>query len=363
MTTLDLHRSIARASSQWAPWALLSSLPIAIAACGGGAFTSGGNSGPNDAGAGSLPDGNAIGQNQACGDRAHANCIEIQTCSVEVLATTYGDEGTCEMQLKLFCLNSLAVATNGNSAAQAEACARAFGTEPCTDYFDLKPVAACVQAKGSFDDGTPCVFAGQCATGFCAIVPGAACGVCAEAPMPGDSCAALTTCGQTLTCLSATKQCVGYATQGAPCGSGQPCGAGLFCVGATAAQQGMCQPAIEQMDAGCDPQGKTGSGCDRLASLTCNSMTKQCAPIVFAAAGQACGANVGGQFAACAGAATCVAQTTDAGPPSICVPAASENAKCDLVAGPFCLDPERCIVTDDASTSGTCQFPSATACP
>ena len=359
---LNPHGYFARA-----PWprALLAWLSIAATSCGGGAFTSGGD-GPTEAGPGSLPDGGVVGQNQACGDRAHANCLEIQTCSAEVLATTYGDEGTCETRLKLFCLNSLSAATNGNSAAADEACAQAFANESCTNYFDLSPEPACVQAKGSLDDGKPCAFAGQCATGFCSIVPGAACGVCAEAPMPGASCAELTTCGQTLTCVSATKQCQAFAAQGAACGSAQPCGAGLFCVGAattaTSMQSGTCQRAVEQMGAPCDPQGKTAPGCDRLASLTCNSATKTCAPLAFAAAGQACGGNVGNQFAACAGGATCVAQSSDAGPPSICVPAASDGAKCDLVAGPSCLDPARCI-TGDGSTSGTCQFPSATACP
>jgi hypothetical protein len=358
MTTLDLHRRVARRSSAttpsapWATWIAAASLSITAVACGGGAFTSGADA-----------DGGTIGQNQACGDRAHANCLEIASCSAEVLATTYGDEGTCETRLKLFCLNSLAASTNGNSAGLTEACAEAFASEPCTDYFDLSPAPACVQAKGQLDDGMACAVAGQCATGFCAIAPGAACGTCAEAPMPGDSCAALTTCGQTLTCVTATKHCQAFATQGAACDNGSPCGDGLFCVGASTTQQGTCQPAVEQVGAACDPQGKTGPGCDRLASLACNTMTKQCAPLAFAALGQACGANVGNQFAVCASAATCVAQATDAGPPSICVPAASDGAKCDLVLGPFCLDPARCIVTGDASTSGTCQFPNAMACP
>jgi hypothetical protein len=345
-----------------------------VAAGCGNAFIAGGDAVLNDAAAdavvaapndgdGAAGDGSLIGQNQACGDRAHANCLEIQTCSAEVLTTTYGDEGTCETRLKLYCLNALAAGSIGNNAAHTEACGQAFSHESCSDFFDLNPQTACVQPKGSLSNGKSCALPGQCESGFCAIVPGSACGLCADAPMPGDPCDKLTTCGQTLACVNATKQCQAFALQGAACGSGSLCGADLFCVGASSTAQGTCQPAVEQAGSTCDPQGRTGAGCDRIQGLTCNSVTKQCAPLVFAAAGQPCGANVGDQFAACANAATCTPQGGEAGAASVCVPTASDGAACDLALGPGCLEPARCIVTDDAGTRGTCQFPDTRSCP
>ncbi len=335
---------------------------FAVVGCTGSAFSTAGADAGGDAVNGEAA--TAIGDDQACGDRAHANCLKIQTCSAEVLSTSYGDEGTCETRLKLNCLNALAAASNGNSAQAAEACASAFAGLSCADFFDLKPATACMQSTGDRATGQPCGVPGQCATGFCAIVPGSACGTCAPAPKAGDSCAQLTACGQLLVCLASTKQCTAYAVQGDACDSGQPCGAGLFCVGATPAASGTCQPAVEQVASPCDPQGKTGPGCDRLAGLTCNTVTKECAALAFGAAGQPCGADVNNQFGACANAATCLAPVTAdaAAGASTCVPVAADGAACDSLMGPNCLEPARCVLSGDAGTSGKCQFPDPLAC-
>jgi hypothetical protein len=209
--------------------------------------------------------------------------------------------------------------------------------------------------------------AGQCETGFCAIVPGNACGLCGPVPQAGDSCATLTTCGQFLACDTTVEQCSTFAAAGAPCNRSQLCGDGLYCVGATSTESGVCQPAVEKVGATCDPTGKTGPGCDRLAGLTCNSTSDECATIQFVAAGAPCG-TVGDQLVLCAAAGTCsTAIGVDAGAGEICSPPANDGASCDLVSGPFCREPARCIVSGDAgtssgATSGTCQLPSAAGC-
>ncbi len=187
---------------------------IATSGCSGNQFM-----------ASSADAGPIISEDQACGDRAHQNCLKIATCSAEVLTTTYGSETACETRLKLNCLNTLAAASNGNNASSAEACAQAFPAWACNDYFDLRPPAACAQSKGGLSNGQTCGVPGQCQSGFCAIDPGSACGTCAPVPQAGDSCAALTSCGQLLTCFAATKTCVAFAAAGGSCGSGQPCGA------------------------------------------------------------------------------------------------------------------------------------------
>jgi hypothetical protein len=340
-----------RSSSRFA---FLFALACAASACGGNQFTL---AGTEDAGG----DGGTLTADQACGDNASARCQKIATCSSELMTTTYGDEGTCAAQLKLNCLNGMSAPSAGGTPQTTEACAQAFATWSCDDYLNDNPPAACVQVKGTAATGQPCGFAGQCQTGFCAIVPGNACGTCAPVPQAGASCASLTTCGQLSACqTTTTEQCATFAPAGASCGRGLPCGAGLYCVGSTATTTGSCEPAVEQVGASCDPLGKAGPGCDRLAGLTCNSVSRECATIVYAATGQACG-TVNDQTALCASAGTCApAAGMDASAGETCSPTATNGAACDLVLGPFCRDPMRCIVSGEGGTQGTCQLQSAT---
>jgi hypothetical protein len=333
------------------------SLACLASACGGNPFYAG------DAGV----DGGALTEDQACGDNAHAHCIRIQQCSLYVLTNDYGDEGTCETRLKLNCLNALAAPSSGNTAAKSEACALAYPSWSCSDYLNGNPPAACVQATGSLGAGARCAFPGQCQTGFCAIVPGNACGVCAPAPSAGDRCDTLTTCGTPgltgLTCDTNVQKCSSFAPSGAPCGRSQLCGDGLYCVGSTSTTNGTCAPAVEDAGLACDPTGKTGAGCDRLADLTCNSASSTCAGIQYSPTGGPCGNGVNDQFASCANAATCGAPVgADAAAGETCTPTAGDGSACDLAYGPFCRAPARCIVTSDAGTAGTCQFPNALGC-
>lgn len=331
-------------------------LAAALAGCGGNQFVTSDDAGIADAGSVTLE--------QACADSAHYHCLKIQTCSIELLTVNYGDEPTCENRLKQSCLNSLTAPSTGGSPARTEGCAQAYASWSCTDYLNDNPPAACVQAVGSLASGQPCAFPGQCQTGFCAITPGSMCGVCGPVPQAGDSCATLTTCGQLLACDTTVEQCSTFAAAGAACDRAQLCGDGLYCVGSTSTSSGICQPAVEQAGATCDPLGKTGPGCDWLAGLTCNSVSNQCATIVLSAAGQPCGSDVNNQLALCASAGTCGAAIgADAAAGETCSPTAEDGAPCDLVNGPFCRDPARCILSGDSGTAGSCLFPNALACP
>jgi hypothetical protein len=299
---------------------------------------------------------------QACADSAHAKCTRLQTCSAADVETRYGDEQTCESREKRSCANALAAPGNGNNPTKTEACSQEYATWSCTDYLDTANVpAACKQASGSVADGAACAFAGQCASGFCAIVPGSACGTCGAPPSPGASCAQLTNCGQGLVCTFDTQVCVVYAASGAPCGKGAPCGAGLSCVGADAATatMGTCQAAVAASGATCDASQKTGPGCDRNLGLQCNSMSKQCATLTFGAGGQPCD-DVNNQFTPCSASGQC--STTMGGMAGTCTAAAADGAACDVMAGPPCLNPARCVVGSGGGTAGTCQLQSSTAC-
>ncbi|HZU85408.1 MAG TPA: hypothetical protein VE987_20895 [Polyangiaceae bacterium] len=300
---------------------------------------------------------------QACADEAQASCTHLQSCSPADLAARYGDETTCENGLKTNCENALAAPSTGNDPSKTEGCAKAYAGWACADFLNNESIPrACEQATGALAGGAACAFPGQCSSGFCAIVPGRACGVCAPAPAPGDSCAQLTTCGPGLVCTTDTQTCAVFGASGAPCGKGAPCGAGLSCVGASAAApaMGSCQAAVGASGAPCDPTQRSSAGCDRSAGLVCNAATKTCVALVFASGGQACG-DVANQNTPCGASGQC--STSASGMMGTCTAAALAGSPCDLVNGPPCIPPARCIVDSDGQSSGTCAFVSASSCP
>jgi hypothetical protein len=320
---------------------------VGSVACSGSSSGGGGNSAANAA---------------ACAALAKSVCGELQMCNPYVLDGDYGDEPTCETRQVLNCTNALAAPSTGATASSENACAMADMSLSCSDDLNHVTPAPCNVQPGTAANQSACAFSGQCQSAFCAISPGAACGVCATPPMPGSSCANLTTCGTGLVCSGGL--CEAYVASGGACGKNAPCGAGLSCVGETATAMGKCMTAGNTVGATCDPLLKTGGGCDRDLGLTCNTVTKKCATIVKAMPGQNCGNNVGTktagyQIVECGGggAATCAQNK--------CVQVAGDGQACDTVAGPDCMAPARCIgmaAGDAGGTTGMCGVPDGTKC-
>jgi hypothetical protein len=296
----------------------------------------------------------------ACSDLAQARCDQLAACSSTVIQTRYGDEMTCLSLQKESCVNGLMAPSNGNNPTHTEACSQAIATWDCSSYIDnVGQPLACQQQTGALAVGAACVVAGQCQTGFCAVLPGSECGVCAAAPTAGASCADLTTCGPGMTCTSDTKTCVVFGGANSACGTGAPCGAGLACVGANATTntRGTCQVEQTQIGATCDPALKTGTGCDRNAGLVCNSTSKTCQTATISPAGGQCG-TVNHQPALCS-AGTCTGAS--GATPGTCVANAGEGESCDTANGPACLAGARCIVAS-GTTAGTCELNDSTMC-
>ncbi len=302
---------------------------------------------------------------QACMDRATAQCALIQKCRPVAVETNYGTLAACVSGLQKNCESSLSAKSNGNNATLTEACAKAYPTWKCADFEDnVNTPTACVQKKGTLKSGGSCAFPGQCETGFCAIPPNTQCGVCADPPASGDSCANLTTCGQSLTCAGATETCTTFAANGEACGAGMPCGYQLSCVAANAKKMitGTCQPAVENVGDACDSTQQTGPGCDLAAGLTCNTSSdagETCQKATIAGTGKPCG-TVDDQDALCGAGGTC---TAAAGMAGTCIAAAAEGETCDEGnSGTGCVAPQRCIGSEDGSASGTCAYTSADTC-
>ena len=300
---------------------------------------------------------------QACADNAHQRCMRLQRCSPTDVQIRYGSESVCETGETSSCMSTLAEPSNGKTPALVEACAQAYPGWDCTDSLNDQNIPqACRQQTGPFADGTVCAVSGQCQTGFCAIAPGASCGICTALPAAGASCAQLTTCGAGLTCTSDTKTCVVVGAQGAACGKGSPCGAGLSCVGADSAANtpGTCQAAVDVLGATCDPAQKAGPTCDLNAGLACNGASKTCQPVVVVAAGQPCG-QVNNQTAHCSAEGVCTGASGTT--PGTCTAAAAEGAPCDTAAGTTCITPGRCVGSGtDGGITGTCQVAGAQTC-
>jgi len=124
---------------------------------------------------------------------------------------------------------------------------------------------------------------------------------------------------------------------------------------------GTCTQGLQ--DAG-DACGGALGGCDGTIGLTCSGApgSKSCVAIPYVAGGSPCGTIDGGPFTSCT-AGDCYADggLALAGVTGACQAAAADGQACDIVAGPPCLTPARCVVTGGA-TSGICTIPSGATC-
>ena len=238
----------------------------------------------------------------------------------------------------------------------------AYAGWACTDLLNGENIpTACVQATGPGAAGVSCAFNAQCQSGFCAIAPASACGVCAAAPKAGDSCANLTGCGQGLLLHERHADLRDRRRDGRQVWQGSPVRSGPLCVGAnaTAGTMGTCQTAVSMQGAACDAAAKTGPACDRDMGLTCNSTSKQCEPLAVVGGGQPCG-DVNSQGVACGSAGVCTgAMGTTAG---TCTAAVADGATCSTPGLHGCETLSRCIVAGEGGTTGTCAMQTATAC-
>ncbi|MBV9948672.1 MAG: hypothetical protein JOZ69_17625 [Myxococcales bacterium] len=351
---IDSIGAVAMAVVVTAPALLMTSL------FSGGCSSSSSTTGGSDSGAQGT-----LSAETACTDSAHATCLTMQTCTPANLEATYGDEAACEARNKATCVAALAAPSAGSSANETEACALAVAHIACADYRNKTNIPmACVQGTGSRANGAGCLYPAQCSSGFCAITPGSTCGACAAPPKQGDSCAALASCGQTLTCTTDTLVCTVPAAQGEPCGPGQPCGASLSCVApGGAGTAGTCQPAGTMPGVPCDGNLKTGPSCDNALGLFCDGVTKQCAQATYASGGQPCGYSVdAGTLVNCTS-GTCVGSDPTAHQLGQCMARAADDGPCVVPDGGAatpsagCLPAARCI-----AATGTCQVIAASSC-
>ena len=303
----------------------------------------------------------AVSSAEACADLAQARCTKRASCSNGASITrVYGDMGTCLDREKTACQNGLAGPGSGNNPDMVEACVAAFPTLSCADFFDNKPPAACAPT-GSRANGGACVFNGQCTSGFCSGTKFATCGMCADPPASGDSCAT-SACDHGQACVDSTSLCQDRGTLNGTCDADHPCGSGLSCAGNNATTPGTCQNALTALNLPC---GGTLPGCDGNVGLHCGGPSgtgKSCIMTSYVNNATPCGTMGDGSFVQCTR-GDCYTATglIAGGQQGTCKTDAADGAACDTVLGPGCTPPARCVVTA-GSSAGTCTIPLGPSC-
>ena len=356
-------------------------LLVSLAACGGGKGST------HDASA-NLDGGSDMtsAAATACLAQATALCALRNTCSPGFgIEKNYGSSSVCVMRTADNCVASLAANGTGNTPALVDACAAAYPSETCTDYYDGNPVAACVPKVGTLANGGVCSFSAQCTSTYCSIPQYQVCGTCATLPVAGASCQVAADCGRDLACaiptlasddggLASSGSCQPFVALNGSCLSGyHPCQSGLICVGddETTMTNGTCQAQGANISAACDSSRKTAANCDANLGLACIPTAKgsgvgTCQAITLGATGATCG-DIG--MAPITGVADCssggLCKKALGSTSGTCVAAAADGAACDNDAsiGPPCLAPAKCVVPSGSQgTAGTCTVPNAAAC-
>ncbi len=320
----------------------------------------------------------------ACTVLAQAQCSRRQTCGDTVASpggtvlypdgvyvlSNYGNMATCLTQQKLACMNGISAPGTGTSPAEVEKCAAEYATWSCIDLFDngANPPTDCA-LPGKLANGAACAFPGQCASRFCSGIKNASCGLCADQPVDGISCAT-SGCAPGQTCTtesSGDMLCRDRLVLGdATCTSDTVCEAFSSCVGASASdptKTGVCTASGTSTGAVC---GGTNPACVADLGLACLGAAgaKTCQTIAYVHEPGACGTLPDGSRAGCV-AGDCFTPTAPAAASdtnATCLDKVQEGAACDTQVGPLCLAPARCVIPVGGTSTGICTIPLASMC-
>jgi len=302
----------------------------------------------------------------ACADLAQAECAKRVACFDKINATgtgilrVFGTMDECLTREALMCTNGLAAPSTGGSPALTEQCAAAIPGEACADFYAENVPTPCT-AKGPGAVGAACVFNGQCSTGYCSGTKSALCGTCAAPPADGAPCAA-SLCARDQLCDTNTLTCKTPLAAGAACDpTDSACGYELSCPSSAAATTHACEAAVATLGAAC---GGTMASCDAQQGLYCSGPNgaKTCVKTSYVGDGIQCGTLADGGFSACiAGGCYTDVGLAGAGETGTCKADVTDGAPCDVVLGPGCQLPARCMVAA-GSNKGTCTEPTGAGC-
>jgi hypothetical protein len=298
---------------------------------------------------------------QACADLAMAECEKRVSCTNKVnpagagLVRVFGTMDACLAREALQCMSTLAAPDSGHNTTKVEQCVAAYATYSCDDFYDDNPPDICRPA-GTRANGAACDYGAQCKSGYCGNAKNTLCGMCADTPAVGASCVT-SDCGRDQMCDGTTTTCVAPGKAGDACDA-EICGYALTCPAAgTLTSTRTCATTTDTAGAACGAIAMMLPQCDGIQGLSCEGAvgSKTCVAQAFVADGMPCGALTSG-FATCiAGSCYTDKGLIGAGETGTCKADAADDASCDIVAGPACQLPARCVVK--GGNSGKCTIP------
>lgn len=319
--------------------AMFLSAALGVAALGALSLPGCGDGGSS--GTGGTGGGGAVTLDSACGDFASAICSRTKACLAVLFDYQYGDQATCEADVKPQCMATPDLAGAKMEAADIQTCADAYSALSCDALFVGGIPEAC-RVKGEKADGDSCATAAQCSGLSCVTMGEGECGVCDTRVAAGGSCAAEgAKCEYGLSCLN--DVCTKLGGSGDPCASNDECGASFACV------DGACGTPLAA-GAPCDASGPR---CDPLKTLYCNPKTNVCQAFELAAIGEACGYDVNtGVISLCEADGNCDPDT------EVCVAALKQGDTCavDATTGTSnCRHDLQCVGGVCTTAYPTCQ--------
>ena len=293
--------------------------------------------------------GSSRGVESRCRALAAARCDLRDRCTAGIgILVRYGDRVTCEEREAEGCVIQASAPDTGYTKAFVVACTGALPTQDCNAWFNGLPWGACADPVGLRAAGAACTFGGQCQSTFCDIPPDLDCGVCADLPTEGATCADPGAVASGFYCSRVTTTWVALGDEGGACDATRPCGAGLTCVGAVPAQQiqGTCLTSVTESGGPCDPTRQSGADCDRNLGLYCGA-DSTCVPLGLADPWGDCGHLLDDTSAICTWGSLCVFPVGSR--QGTCVEPMTEGFPCNAAEGPPCLSPASCVTTDSGA--------------
>jgi hypothetical protein len=289
--------------------------------------------------------GGLIGASAGCGAShdgcmalAQAACDKQSQCSTFLAAFVTANQQECLRFTSSSCIQTTGATDVAYGDGAAAACAAAYASISCDDYFTGNLPAAC-QPPGNRPDNAACGDDFQCQSLFCARQAGQ-CGMCTPVPTMGQPCTGV--CDGALQCSCPAGQttcaqgiCVPFRKAGEMCDSNFYCLPSLNCSTA-----GTCvAPMVGQA---CTVQGQ----CNQIQSQYCdgNSNSCQTLPFMISQLGDPCGAGTTEVYFCGAG---MYCKTPVGANFGVCAALPAVGSPCGGSDGQSCLSPAECI-------NGTC---------
>jgi hypothetical protein len=275
-----------------------------------------------------------------CMALAKANCDKQSQCSSYLKAVVASDMNYCVTQYANACAQSTSTADVTYGDASAAACAQAYATLSCDDFFTGNLPAVCVP-PGNRADGAACGDDFQCAANsYCRRAAAGQCGTCTPLPTMNQACTG--PCQGALQCVCAAGQtscqtgtCQPYRKIGEMCDGNFSCLPSLACV------KGQC--ATPMIGQACT---SGGSECSALEAQYCdmNSMTCMAVPFMIVATGDPCGVSATNVYLCGVG---LYCKTPNGANFGVCAALPAAGSACGGNDGMTCASPATCV-------NGTC---------